>query len=71
MTEQKKYEPGDRVEVMDGQYKGRTGRFIKYCSVVFPDYCRVTLDLKGRQRVHQTIMVEHRYLQNMPDEQTK
>lgn len=56
------YQPGDRVEIFNGSYSGKVGTFKKYCSNVFPDHCRVTLDITGRQKVAQTIMIEHRFI---------
>jgi ParB/RepB/Spo0J family partition protein len=45
---------GNRVEVVSGSYTGRIGTITKFCSSVFPDHCRVTLDLKPRQRTQET-----------------
>ncbi|MFD2163698.1 hypothetical protein ACFSJU_14910 [Paradesertivirga mongoliensis] len=53
----KQYSNGDRVKAIAGRLKGRTGEFIKNYSSVFPEYCRVKLDLKGREREHKTVMV--------------
>lgn len=48
---------GDKIVVISGQYSGRTGQFIKACSSVFPEYCRVILDLKGRERNKKVLMI--------------
>jgi len=52
------FNPGDRVEVISGKYTGRKGAFKKYGSVVFPDMCRVILDLRPRQKVQETVFIE-------------
>lgn len=51
-------EPGDKIKVIAGPHAGRTGEFVKHCSMVFPDYCRVKLDLRGRERNQKVLMIE-------------
>lgn len=48
---------GDRIKVVSGKYKGRTGEFIKNCSVVFYEHCRIKLDIKGRERENKCLMI--------------
>jgi hypothetical protein len=50
--------PGARIKVITGQYSGRIGEFIKHCSSVFPEYCRVKLDLTKRERNAKIIMIK-------------
>jgi hypothetical protein len=60
---------GDKIVVISGQYSGRTGGFIKPCSSVFPDYCRIALDLKGRERNQKVLMIRKDEIQ-LKDEST-
>ncbi len=52
------FNPGDKVKVITGNYKNRTGEFIKNCSSVFPEYCRIKLDLKSRERTQKIVMIQ-------------
>lgn len=49
--------PGTRILVITGKFTGRSGEFLKNCSKVFPDYCRIKLDLKGREKENKTLMI--------------
>jgi hypothetical protein len=51
------YQKDDRILVISGQHKGKTGTYFKSCSNVFPDYCRVFFDLRGRQRNQEYQMI--------------
>jgi len=51
------FKTGDKFSITTGPHKGRTGAFIKNCSSVFPDHCRVEFDLKKRERIKKTAMV--------------
>jgi ParB family chromosome partitioning protein len=59
------YTPGDKVEVISGTYKGRTGSFKRKCSHVFIGYCYVIFDLKPRERVERTQFIELKHIQIM------
>lgn len=48
---------GDKVSVIAGQHTGRTGIYIKSCSKAFDNWCRISLDLKGRERIVKVIMI--------------
>jgi hypothetical protein len=50
-------ERNDKVIAISGSHKARTGIFIKSCSTAFNDYCRIKLDLKGRERENKIVMV--------------
>lgn len=63
------YKVDEPVTIIGGNYDGRSGRFNRYCSKAFPDYCRVTLDLKGRLKTEETVMVEIKYLQRTNTEE--
>jgi hypothetical protein len=54
----KVYNSGERVKVISGQHSGRVGEFIKNCSVVFADHCRLKLDLKKREKIQKVIMIK-------------
>ena len=47
----------DKIEVIGGQYSGRSGEFLKNCSAAFPEWCRIKLDLKGREKANKVIMI--------------
>ena len=51
------FNPSDRIKVIAGKYIGRVGIFTKNCSVVFPDWCKVTFDLTKRERIQKTVMI--------------
>ena len=51
------FTPGDKIIVVNEKFRGRTGEFLKNCSTVFPDHCRVKLDLKAREREQKVIMI--------------
>lgn len=48
---------GRRIIVTEGKLTGRSGEFLKSCSNVFPQYCRIKLDLLGRERENKCIMI--------------
>ena len=57
------YQKGDRIEVIDGKHKGRTGIYNKDCTVILQKYCYVDLDLKPRQRVQEIkVMIERKHI---------
>lgn len=51
------FHKGDKISVISGQYKGRTGVYFKNCSNAFPEYCRVFFDLRGRERIQKYQMI--------------
>ncbi|PRY51501.1 ParB/RepB/Spo0J family partition protein [Arcticibacter pallidicorallinus] len=63
------YQVDEPVTIKGGNYDGRSGRFNRYCSNAFPDYCRVTLELKGRLKTEETVMVELKNLQRISTEE--
>jgi hypothetical protein len=48
---------GKRIVVVNGKLAGKSGEFLKNCSQVFPDYCSIKLDLKGREKENKTLMI--------------
>lgn len=52
------FKAGDRIEITEGKMAGRQGEFIKHCSKVFPEYGRIKLDVKGREREAKVIMIK-------------
>lgn len=50
-------ERNERIIVVSGLHKARTGIFIKNCSTAFNEYCRIKLDLKGREKENKVVMV--------------
>lgn len=59
------YTSGERIEVISGTYRGKTGEFKKYPSKVFPEWCYVTFDLGPRERVQKTHFIELKNIQPM------
>ena len=48
---------GDKITVIAGHHKGKTGRIYKMCSRAFPNWCRVEFDIVGRELTKKTSMM--------------
>jgi hypothetical protein len=60
------FNAGDRIEVIEGKMAGRKGKFIKHCSKVFPEYGRIKLDLKGREKEAKVLMIKKSEIKLLP-----
>lgn len=49
---------GDKILVINGHHKDRTGRIYKMCSRAFPGWCRVEFDLAPRERTKKTSIIQ-------------
>lgn len=58
------FQPGQRIKIINGLYNGRSGEYIRSCSVVFNDHCRVKLDLKGRERNQKYLMIAKAHIEH-------
>ena len=62
------FKVGDRVVLQGRKYEGRTGSIKRMGSVVFPDWCYVTLDPKPRERTTHEAFIKLEYLTHLNDQ---
>jgi len=53
------FQPGIKVLITSGKFIGRTGTIKRRGSSVFPEFCRVSIDLTSREKAEKTEMFKY------------